>query len=645
MTTALEPVPEPPPEPQGPSSLRSGPDLTPIDDLDDRRVARRGVGLLRAFNLADVLHAADLHVATRLGRAVGEPDERVLLAVALVVRAVRQGSVCLDLTTVAEVAGGLTWPPVTEWRAALTASPLVTAGVVHVDGDLVYLDRYWAEEGQVVDDLNVRRAAVAPLLDEARLEAALAVHFPPRRDDADPDYGEQREAADVACRQWTSIVTGGPGTGKTTTIARFLGALMSASDRPLRIALAAPTGKAAARMTQALRSATERADFPSTHREALQQISATTMHRMLGWRHGSSTRFRHDRGNRLPHDVVVIDETSMVSLTLMARLLEAMRPDARLVLVGDADQLASVDAGAVLKDLVDGLGHDSELVVRLGSSRRFGSAIGALADAIRRGDVEATLAAFAADPAVALVGEGAADELVRREALALLETAETGDATACVAALDRHRLLTAHRSGPHGVSHWNRRVERWLQERLRVDWLPPWYAGQPLLVTANDYGLDLFNGDSGVVVRRSADGSALVARMTDGAPGPGREVALGRLADVETAHALTVHRSQGSQYGAVTLVLPPAESPLLTREMLYTAVTRAQHRVVVVGAPEAVAAAVTRPAQRASGLANRLRRPSANLPTTKPTTGPTAGPAGPTAGPTVPPTALTVADE
>ncbi len=597
-------------------ALRLGPELTPIDDLSDRRVAQRGVGLLRAFNLADVLHAADVHVATRLGRAVIERDERVLLAVALAVRAVRQGSVCLDLTTVAEVTTGLDWPSALEWRAAIVASPLTAgppgaAAVLHVDGDLVYLDRYWAEEGQVVDDLNARRTTAAPVLDEAQLEAALGAHFPPRQDDTDPDYGEQREAAEVACRQWTSIITGGPGTGKTTTIARFLGALMSTSDRPLRIALAAPTGKAAARMTQALRFASERADFPATHRAALQEISATTMHRMLGWRHGSSTRFQYDRGNRLPHDLVVIDETSMVSLTLMARLLEAMRPDARLVLVGDADQLASVDAGAVLKDLVDGLGHDSELVVRLGSSRRFGSAIGALADAIRRGDVEATLAAFGADPAVSLVDEGGADELVRREAVALFETAETGDATAAVAALDRHRLLTAHRTGAHGVSHWNRRVERWLQERLGVDWLPSWYAGQPLLVTANDYGLDLFNGDSGVVVRRSGGESALVARMTDGAPGPGREVALGRLADVETAHALTVHRSQGSQYGAVTVVLPPADSPLLTREMLYTAVTRAQHRVVVIGAPEAVAAAVSRPAQRASGLANRLRRPRA----------------------------------
>ena len=597
-----------------PPGLPGLPGLAPIDDLSDRRVAQRGSGLLRAFNLADVLHAADVHVATRLGQAVGERDERVLLAVALAVRAVRQGSVCLDLTTVSEVATGLDWPPFAEWRAAIVASPLVTTpsgavAVLHVDGDLVYLDRHWTEEGQVVADLFARMAADSPTLDRPRLEAALEAHFPLRQDDAQPDYGEQRNAAAVACRQWTSIITGGPGTGKTTTIARLLGALMSASDRPLRIALAAPTGKAAARMTQALRSATEQADFPATHREVLQEISATTMHRMLGWRHGSSTRFQHDRGNRLPHDVVVIDETSMVSLTLMARLLEAMRPDARLVLVGDADQLASVDAGAVLKDLVDGLGHDSELVVRLGASRRFGSAIGALADAIRRGDVEAALSAFAADAAVSLVSEGGADELVRQQAVALLETAETGDAAAAVAALDRHRLLTAHRAGEHGVSHWNRRVERWLQERLGVDWLPPWYAGQPLLVTANDYGLDLFNGDSAVVVPRSGDDPALVARMSDGGPGPGREFALGRLADVETAHALTVHRSQGSQFGAVTVVLPPADSPLLTREMLYTAVTRAQHRVVVVGAPEAVAAAVTRPAQRASGLANRLRRP------------------------------------
>ncbi|MEP6798088.1 MAG: exodeoxyribonuclease V subunit alpha [Lapillicoccus sp.] len=603
-------------------------DVTPIDDERDRRLATAATGVLATFNRAGVLDAADVHVATRLGRVGGEGTEEVLLAMALTVRAVRQGSVCLDLASVAGMAPDLPWPGIVGWRDLVAQSPLVRAQVLRVDDGLLYLDRYWVEEGHVCADVRRRREAAPPELDPSRLAAALADHFP------GPGYDEQRDAAETTAREWTSVLTGGPGTGKTTTIARFLGALLSTSDRPLRIALAAPTGKAAARMTEALRAAVAQDDFPPRHRAELEGLAATTMHRMLGWRPGTSSRFRHDRGNRLPHDVVVIDETSMVSLTLMARLLEAMRPDARLVLVGDADQLASVDAGAVLKDLVDGLaGLEQEasrgaatadgaergqasgairgsMVARLVTSHRYGTTIGDLAEAIRAGDADAAVAALTAgDDAVSLVDPGGADDLVRAAVRRLVAAADAGDPVAAVAALDAHRLLCAHRAGDAGVRHWNRKVERWVKEDLEVDWLPSSYAGQPLLVTANDYGLGLFNGDTGVVTRRAPAGPDLVARIADGGRNGGREYPLTRLADVETAHAMTVHRSQGSQFGAVTVILPPDDSPLLTRELLYTAVTRAQERVTVVGSAEAVRAAVGRRAQRASGLRGRLSRP------------------------------------
>jgi len=580
-------------------------DLTPIDDPYDRRRARSATGLLHDLNVAGVLEAADVHVATRLGRLGGEADETVLAAAALAVRAVRQGSVCLDLGTVHELAPGLAWPDVEVWQESVSASPLVRASkVLRQQGGLLYLDRYWSEEGRVRDDVVARRNAPPPDVDAARLGVALDLHFPGDR------YSEQRVAAEIACRNWTSVITGGPGTGKTTTIARLLGALLTATDRPLRFALAAPTGKAAARMAQAVAQAAAEEDFPASIRAEVAGLRATTMHRLLGSRPDSRTRFRSHRGNRLPHDVVVIDETSMVSLSLMARLLEAVRPDARLVLVGDADQLSSVDAGAVLKDLVDGLGGVSDpAIARLRTSHRFGGGIGELASAIRDGDPDAAVDVLTSGTAdVALVGLGAVQDLVLPPALALAVEAEAGRRPGALAALDAHRLLCGHRAGPFGVRTWNRQVERWLLEAGGGDWLPQWYAGQPFLVTANDYGLGLFNGDTGVVCRSSPEAGDLVALVSDGEHPEGREYALTRLADVATAHAMTVHRSQGSQFDAVTVLLPQPDSPLLSRELLYTAVTRARRSVRLVGSEESVRIAIGRRAQRASGLSQRLQR-------------------------------------
>jgi exodeoxyribonuclease V alpha subunit len=290
----------------------------------------------------------------------------------------------------------------------------------------------------------------------------------------------------------------------------------------------------------------------------------------------------------------------------MARLLEAMPPNARLLLVGDADQLASVDAGAVLKDLVQGLSPGSGAVSTLATTHRYGPVIGALAEAIRRGDADAAVAALqTGDDHVSLVSD--ARDAVTSAAVAMLEAADSGDRAAALNALESHRLVCAHREGEFGVRTWNRKLERWLLERTGADWLPQWYPGQPLLVTANDYGLNLFNGDTGVVTRSAPGSRDLVACIATGTAGQGRDYALTRLANVETAHAMTVHRSQGSQFDAVTVLLPPPDSPLLTRELLYTAVTRARKTVRVVGSTDAVRIAVDRRAQRASGLARRLR--------------------------------------
>jgi exodeoxyribonuclease V alpha subunit len=572
----------------------------------------RADGLLREFAEAGVLAAADVHVALRLARLGGEQRETVLLAAALAVRGVRAGSVCVELATVADSVVpdedappvDLTWPQ--DWTA-VTDSPVVAVGADApwrplrlVDG-LLYLDRYWQQEQLVRRELDERAARPAPPVDLAALPALF--------DGPAPDL--QRLATAVAAGRWVSVITGGPGTGKTHTVARLLKLLLDQPGPRPRVALAAPTGKAAARLQESVLEQAAAVGLPL-------DLTASTLHRLLGWRPDSRSRFRHDATNRLPFDVVVVDESSMVSLTMMARLLEALRPTARLVLVGDPDQLTPVDAGAVLSDLVhrpappgaadgvpaeavdDGsaLGAEERRqlrngVVRLEVSQRYGPEIAGLAEAVRHGDADRVLGLLHAGSDLTLdAGTAALEERIRTAAGDMRAAAEDGDAARCLALLGRHRLLCAHRHGPFGVSVWNDRIGR-LTGAVPGEWPP----GLPLLVTANDYENALWNGDTGVVVR-TRDG--LRAAFLRGA-GPDL-VPLSRLSAVSPAHALTVHRSQGSQFEEVAVLLPPAGSPLLTRELLYTAVTRASRSVRVVGSEDAVRAAVVRQVVRASGL-------------------------------------------
>jgi exodeoxyribonuclease V alpha subunit len=562
-----------------------------------RDTALHATGMVRDFNRAGLLTAADTHVASRVGAAVGENDESVLLAVAFAVRAARQGSVCVDLASL-PADDGLGWPDADGWGEAVAGSRVAAYGVVHHDLGRLYLDRYWREERQVADDLAAR-ATLPVAVDPVVLGSALDQAFP------GPAYREQRVAAAVACTHRTSIVTGGPGTGKTTTIARLIATLADIEGSGLRVALAAPTGKAAARISQAVHAEAAKPDFLSAARDFVAELTATTLHRLLGWRPESRTRFRHDRHNLLPYDVVVVDETSMVSLTLLARLLEATPPHARLVLVGDPDQLTSVEAGAVLRDLVDGLDPRSDSVAHLATSHRFRGAIADLAEAVRAGDPEAALNVLDGDdPSAVLVDD--LEPQVLPAVLALHEASERGDQEAALDRLARHQLLCAHNTGPFGARWWNRQLATWLGQQLGVDYLPGRYPGQPLLVTENDYSLGLFNGDTGVVVRSATTGG-LYAVLADGLSPRGRDLHLSRLANVTTAHAMTVHRAQGSQYEEVSVVLPEPGSPLLTRELFYTAVTRARHTVRIRGTREAVVAAVEQRAVRATGLADRLR--------------------------------------
>ena len=575
----------------------------PSTDAGDWRRSVSATGLLREFNDAGVLDASDVLVAQRLTGLAKEDNELVALALAFVVRAVRGGSVCLDLAALQQQVGepDLPWPDPAQWLAAVSASGLAgDPPVLHLDDGLLYLDRYWIEECRVAQD-------VLALAGSTRSGSVPDVHrlFP-------DSFAEQRAAAEVALSRGLTVLTGGPGTGKTTTVARLLALLAEQAEldgRPrLRIALAAPTGKAAARLLEAVQE--EVAALEAADRTRLPELTATTLHRLLGSRPDTSSRFRHNRDNRLPHDVIVVDETSMVSLTMMARLLEAVRPESRLLLVGDPDQLASVEAGAVLADLVEGLAAvDDTPIARLVTPHRFGESIRALASAIRDGKADDALEVLAAGGEhIEWVQTDKPADILRKvlvpHALALREAAVLGDGPAALAILEEHRMLCAHRRGPYGVAFWNRQVERWLAEQTDNPLWTAWYVGRPVLVTANDYGLGLYNGDTGVAVLR--DG-ALRAVMS-GSAGP-VEFATSRLADIETMHAMTIHKSQGSQAREVTVLLPQEDSRLLTRELLYTAVTRARHKVRLIGSAEQVKAAIERRAVRATGLSRRLQSP------------------------------------
>ena len=561
---------------------------------------------LQPWREAGVLDAAEVHIASSLASRVGESRPHVVLALALAVAAPRSGHVALDPEHARESAmreaervdddaratvAALAWPVETAaWLREVQDSPL-TPDVLRVEHGLIYLRRFHDLEISVADRL-VALASHPTSAPEAIDDLSEQMHL---------DDG-QRQAVRTCLASRLGVLVGGPGTGKTRTVATILAALLRDEGATPRIALAAPTGKAAARMGESIANAAallEESDPDLA--DSMRQVRPSTVHRLLGVRRGSAA-FRHNASDPLHHDVVIIDEASMMSLPLSASLLEALSASTRLILVGDPDQLASVEAGSVLADLVAARGPISSCVAELTANHRFGagSAIGELAAAVRRGDVEGTRRALDTGGGASLHSSGStARSIVEPVALAMRQAALAGDQTLAAEQLDSVRVLCAHRRGPAGVARWNSLVESWLGDvRPFSD-----YAGRPVMVTVNDAPRRLFNGDIGVVVEQPETG-ALEVVIPDGESI--RHVPRVHLGRVETVHALTIHKSQGSEFDRVVVVLPSADSLLATRELLYTAITRARSSVTLIGSLDAVLAAVSRPTRRASGLRARL---------------------------------------
>lgn len=588
----------------------------------------RLLGLLQT----GALRPLDAHFADLLLRHAAHATPELALAAALVSRHAGDGHVCLPLARVAGQAPfeAHSWraPEVADWRDALLGSGVVgepgavTPLILDAAGRL-YLERLWRDEDLVACDLATR-AAPRVDVEPAALAASLRRLFA----GDDPGTVGQRRAAAVAALHGLGILCGGPGTGKTHTVARLLALLVElAGDRPPRIALAAPTGKAAQRLAESLRKSAD--VLPAGFKLP---DSVPTLHRLLGLRPDGSAR--HDADHPLACDLLLIDEASMVDLPLLARTLRALPATARLILLGDPNQLASVEAGAVLGELCAGAGGYSaagvarlaaatgdtapgggmggigDAIALLTHSYRFegGGAIGRLAAAVNSGDADAALALLREGASVrfeAIDTPAALNTCIAAHVVPALQTLfETANPVSALARLGEFQVLTALREGPFGVSGVNAAIERALHRRGLIRGQGANYPGRPLLIGSNDYALGLFNGDLGLLL---PDASGALRAWFAGPDGSPRALTPSRLPAHESAYALTVHKSQGSEFGQVLLILPPQPNPLLTRELIYTALTRARDGVTVWGAEATLAAAIGRRLTRDSGLADRVR--------------------------------------
>ncbi len=598
---------------------------------------------------------------------------------AVLSRQLADGHLCLDLDLLPALAREQDWPA--DWQAlvdearagTLPASRLLAANgegepaeaPLVLDGTRLYLRRYWNHERDVARGILARALRSEP--PAPHFAAELTRLFPHA---GHPDW--QRIACALAARGGFGVITGGPGTGKTTTVVRLLGLLQTLHLRehaqPLRIRLAAPTGKAAARLNASITEQVRQLDVDETVRAAI-PAEVTIVHRLLGAR-PDTRRFRHDADNPLHLDMLVIDEASMIDLEMMAAVLAALPVAARLILLGDKDQLSSVEAGAVLGDLCRraeaghyaattaqwikaATGDDlaafvtddaqplDQRIAMLRTSHRFDadSGIGRLAHAVNAGECEAATTLLTTPPpdlvwlpaadaaaSVALAIDGAAGngahgyrhylEWLRahRPAADAGEDAHRDWARGALQAFNRFQLLCALRRGPHGVDGLNRQLAAAMHARGLIDGDRDWYEGRPVLVTRNDYGLGLMNGDIGLCLHvPAADGGARLA-VAFLATATDREVEAqlrfvppSRLAEVETAFALTVHKAQGSEFDHVAMLLPSAASAVATRELLYTAITRARRSFTLVAGKAALDAGIAHRTQRHSGLGQRLR--------------------------------------
>jgi exodeoxyribonuclease V alpha subunit len=541
-------------------------------------------------------------------------------------------------------------PPIKRWRSKLESSSAVGRPgdkfpLILDNKDRLYLYRYWDYEKKLTDAIKQRIHQETAGIDFNLLKKGLDKLFPKS---SDGGVNWQKVASLTALLKKFCIISGGPGTGKTTTVAKILALLVEQFNSPtFNILLAAPTGKAAARVTESIKNAKDHLNCSQTVKNAIPQ-EALTIHRMLGTKR-ESPYFRFNRDNPLPAEVVVVDEASMVDLALMSKLAQALPDTAKLVLIGDKDQLASVEAGAVLGDICDrnnvhgfsasycqqilelsgenigaAIDHCNpdpglhDCIVNLTGSYRFGkrSGIGELSGSVNRGDFKKVLDLFKnkIQNTISLKtvkSQGDFYHLMTGEIITgYKEYLKANDPDQALKLFTRFKLLCALRVGPFGADAVNRLAEKILIEKnlIRKDRLydNPWYKDRPVLITSNDYNLGLFNGDIGITLPDHGSDRGDLYVFFSGNDGESRRFSPYILPEHETVYAMTVHKSQGSEFENVLLILPDRDSPVLTRELLYTAITRARKTIKVLGTETIMESAVSRKIERKSGLRDAL---------------------------------------
>jgi exodeoxyribonuclease V alpha subunit len=521
------------------------------------------------------------------------------IAAAMLSRNIRHGHICLDLVKgpvhFDEPLPVFIWPKLETWEKAFTKNraiggPADGRPLVLDNAGRLYLRRYWEYEKALAEAILLRCDSQTP---------------------ANPRTGDLQELAiETALARRFVVISGGPGTGKTTTVLKILERMLSQpGGENLRIALAAPTGKAAARLQETLL-----AGGANGVRQDRLPKSASTLHRLLGSRR-NSVYFRHNAKNPLPVDLVVVDEASMVPLTVMAKLFAALPHRANVILLGDRDQLSSVEPGAVLGDIARAASEPGPLqgsLVVLDKNYRFGneSNIFALCNAVREGEIERALKILNSGERPDVISGRTpppvqVTERLRQRVIAGYSAyLRAPDPAEALKEFKKFRVLCALRTGPYGVESLNRTIEKILREERLVTGTQNTYAGMPILITQNDYQLRLYNGDIGILLPDPTNGSLLAWFI--GEDGGIRRVPPARLPEYEPAFVMTVHKSQGSEFDNVLLILPDKESPVLTRELIYTGLTRARSRVEVWFQESVLRAAIARTIQRGSGLRDRL---------------------------------------
>jgi len=608
----------------------------------------------------------DIHFARFMAQLSGNEIPEILLAAAMVSRFTREGNICLDLSSVegrplngdGDDADTILCPALAKWSSVLEGCKVVGRPgdykpLILDNRSRLYLYRYWDYERTLADFIKDRIGDIDDKTNQARLDEvdvplfreSLSRLFPATPDDE--GYADWAKIAAVtAFLKRFSVISGSPGTGKTTVVAKVLALLVEQSKgKELRIALAAPTGKAAFRLQEAIRRNREGLATPDAVKAAIPD-NATTIHRLLGSLE-NSPYFRFSKGNPLPFSLVVIDEASMVDLPLMSKLVQAMPTEARLILLGDRDQLSSVEAGAVLGDIC-GIGERrpysfdfagtlkaitgydvhtgsdtgsmpgmQDCIVELKKNYRFekDTGISRACSEVNSGNSQGAMSILRSGTYSDISWSdikgqndvvSAVREIVNNRFKNYLKAADLHEySNNILDSFEEFRILCAVRKGPFGVVALNRIVERILRESNLIKPEGEWYSGRPIMITRNDYNLRLFNGDVGIILPDYGQDNELRAFFRD-AGGNTRKFPPIMLPEHETVFAMTVHKSQGSEFESILFILPDYDSPVLTRELIYTGITRAKKHVEIWGSEGIFRAAVSRRITRTSGLYDAL---------------------------------------